>query len=176
MKCHSCGSKMRVENYEGIQIEVCPICQGIWLDSGELKHIVEKREQEFDQTQIDQVNLKCDAAIIPGDESEREVICPKCGSRMNPVNYSYCSGIVINKCPNSDGLWLDQGEIEKAQIFSQMWEDELRENGDKYVGLLKKLNEEETKKNNKELEAISPNRFKFMSCLFRGIVKLDQTV
>jgi len=176
MKCHSCGAEMTTEEYEGINIEVCPVCQGVWLDNGELGQIIKTREEKFDQSQIDQLNLKCDVTKIPVGELKREVVCPKCGLQMSPVNYSYCSGIIIDKCSSNDGVWLDQGEIEKIQIFSEMWEEELKNNKEKYVDLLNKLEQEEEEKNRKRLEAISPSRFGLINSLIRGIVKLDQTV
>ena len=176
MKCRFCGTDMRQENYEGIEIDVCPICQGIWLGDGELQEIVKRRQEKFNQSQIDQVNLECQSTKIPIGQLKREVICPKCGCRMNSVNYSYCSGITIDKCPNNDGLWLDQGEIEKIQIFSEMWESRLRENKDKFADLANKLDQEEEEKDKKKFEAASPNRYGLVDTLIRGIVKLDQTV
>lgn len=176
MKCHSCGTEMTTENYEEISIDVCPVCQGVWLDKGELEQIMRIREERFDQSNIDQVSLKCDVTRIPVGELKREVVCPKCGLLMNPVNFSYCSGIIIDKCPSDDGVWLDKGEIEKIQVFSEMWEEKLKKNKENYTGLMRKLEEEEGEKSRKSLKAISPSRFGLMNSLVRGIVKLDQTV
>lgn len=173
MKCYSCGTEMATEEYEEITIEVCPVCQGVWLDKGELEEIVKIREERFDQSQIDQVNLKCDVTKIPMGGLRKEVVCPKCELQMNPVNYSYCSGIIIDKCPNDDGVWLDKGEIEKIQIFSEMWEEELKKDKEKYVDLLNRLDEEEKERNKKRLETISPSRFGLINSLIRGVVKLD---
>ncbi len=36
--------------------------------------------------------------------------CPKCGSDLNEVTFR---GIKIDRCLNCDGVWLDEGELEK---------------------------------------------------------------
>jgi Zn-finger nucleic acid-binding protein len=41
---------------QGIEIDYCPNCRGVWLDKGELDKIIEKsiQQQEPDQTQQNQ--------------------------------------------------------------------------------------------------------------------------
>lgn len=36
--------------------------------------------------------------------------CPKCGGDLNEITFR---GINIDRCLNCDGVWLDQGELEK---------------------------------------------------------------
>ena len=46
--CPKCNDSMSVINYAGyadIPIDMCPICQGVWLDKGELKKIVSHLEE-----------------------------------------------------------------------------------------------------------------------------------
>ena len=35
--------------------------------------------------------------------------CPKCGSDLQELNYQ---NVMIDKCPDCNGIWLDQGELE----------------------------------------------------------------
>lgn len=43
MKCPSCkDSGMMSMDRNGVQIDYCPTCRGIWLDRGELEKIIEK--------------------------------------------------------------------------------------------------------------------------------------
>lgn len=35
--------------------------------------------------------------------------CPKCGSELEEINYQ---NVVIDKCKDCQGIWLDHGEIE----------------------------------------------------------------
>jgi hypothetical protein len=37
MKCPKCGADLGTTDYEGVQIDRCPDCQGVWLDAGELE-------------------------------------------------------------------------------------------------------------------------------------------
>jgi len=43
MKCPSCDdSQLLAKDRNGIQIDVCPSCRGIWLDRGELEKIIQR--------------------------------------------------------------------------------------------------------------------------------------
>jgi len=35
--------------------------------------------------------------------------CPKCGADLEEINYQ---NVMIDKCPECNGIWLDQGELE----------------------------------------------------------------
>ena len=45
MKCPKCGSDLDEINYQGVMIDRCNGCKGIWLDSGELELLTEGRAQ-----------------------------------------------------------------------------------------------------------------------------------
>ncbi|WP_425290077.1 zf-TFIIB domain-containing protein, partial [Shewanella algae] len=53
MKCPSCNELLLMTERQGIEIDYCPNCRGVWLDKGELDKIIEKsiQQQEPDQTQ-----------------------------------------------------------------------------------------------------------------------------
>lgn len=43
MKCPVCpDSTLAMSNREGIEIDYCPQCRGVWLDRGELDKIIER--------------------------------------------------------------------------------------------------------------------------------------
>jgi Zn-finger nucleic acid-binding protein len=42
MKCPIDSSTLVMSNREGIEIDYCPECRGVWLDRGELDKIVER--------------------------------------------------------------------------------------------------------------------------------------
>lgn len=42
MKCPIDDSTLVMSNREGIEIDYCPQCRGVWLDRGELDKIVER--------------------------------------------------------------------------------------------------------------------------------------
>lgn len=44
MKCPHCDVTLQMSNREGIEIDYCPECRGVWLDRGELDKIIERSE------------------------------------------------------------------------------------------------------------------------------------
>ena len=44
MKCPIDGSTLVISDRNGIEIDYCPQCRGIWLDRGELDKIIERSE------------------------------------------------------------------------------------------------------------------------------------
>jgi len=44
MLCPVCGIGLAMSDRQGIEIDTCPQCRGIWLDRGELDKIVERSE------------------------------------------------------------------------------------------------------------------------------------
>ncbi|MFT4038386.1 MAG: zf-TFIIB domain-containing protein [Thermomicrobiales bacterium] len=45
MKCPIDGSELRISERQGIEIDYCPQCRGIWLDRGELDKLLERSAQ-----------------------------------------------------------------------------------------------------------------------------------
>lgn len=42
MKCPNCGVNLLMTDRNGIEIDYCPDCRGVWLDRGELDKIIER--------------------------------------------------------------------------------------------------------------------------------------
>ncbi len=42
MKCPNDGSTLQMTDRQGIEIDYCPECRGVWLDRGELDKIIER--------------------------------------------------------------------------------------------------------------------------------------
>jgi Zn-finger nucleic acid-binding protein len=51
MKCPKDGHDLRSSEYQGVQIETCPNCGGMWLDAGELE-IVAKEDRPALMTRV----------------------------------------------------------------------------------------------------------------------------
>ncbi|WP_193164946.1 TFIIB-type zinc ribbon-containing protein [Microbulbifer hainanensis] len=48
MKCPSCSDAVLLQkDRNGIEIDYCPNCRGIWLDRGELEKIIERSAADF---------------------------------------------------------------------------------------------------------------------------------
>lgn len=37
MRCPKCGTRLRQQTHQGVTVEECPTCHGMWLDEGELQ-------------------------------------------------------------------------------------------------------------------------------------------
>jgi len=46
MKCPICDVEMRTAEREGVEIDSCPQCRGVWLDRGELEKILASVESQ----------------------------------------------------------------------------------------------------------------------------------
>jgi len=46
MCCPKCGHRMETKDLEGIEIEICSLCEGIYLDRGELEDLFMKKNEQ----------------------------------------------------------------------------------------------------------------------------------
>lgn len=44
MKCPACNVDLVMSESQGIEIDYCPQCRGVWLDLGELDKIIERSQ------------------------------------------------------------------------------------------------------------------------------------
>ena len=42
MKCPTCSIDLLMTDRQGVEIDYCPQCRGVWLDRGELDKIIER--------------------------------------------------------------------------------------------------------------------------------------
>jgi len=45
MNCPVCSVELKMANRQGVEIDYCPQCRGVWLDRGELDKIIERSTQ-----------------------------------------------------------------------------------------------------------------------------------
>lgn len=53
MKCPKCQVELVISDRQGIEIDFCPQCRGVWLDRGELDKIVERAARYADDDDDD---------------------------------------------------------------------------------------------------------------------------
>lgn len=49
MECPVCKVTLLMSEKQGIEIDYCPTCRGVWLDRGELEKIIEKSYSQPEQ-------------------------------------------------------------------------------------------------------------------------------
>ncbi len=48
MVCPRCGNTMDIEKVEDIEVDVCLLCGGVWLDEGEIEDLEKKTEEGYE--------------------------------------------------------------------------------------------------------------------------------
>jgi Zn-finger nucleic acid-binding protein len=49
MQCPRCNVALAMTDRQGVEIDYCPQCRGVWLDRGELDKIIDRAAGEFGQ-------------------------------------------------------------------------------------------------------------------------------
>jgi Zn-finger nucleic acid-binding protein len=125
MRCPRCQKDVLTKKmYENVEVDQCTECQGVWLDHGEIKTIVDTVQATFSNQLVQEV-LQSASSSIPDAEKTSIEQCPKCNQNTTPLNFNYSSGVIVDVCPAGHGIWLDQGEIEKIQAQMEHWNSEL---------------------------------------------------
>lgn len=71
MNCPVCDGKLREVERQGIQIDVCPECKGVWLDRGELEKLLDadaQRTQPVQRTSRDGLHETIQRAGAAGSQ------------------------------------------------------------------------------------------------------------
>jgi Zn-finger nucleic acid-binding protein len=110
---------MERETYEGVTIDRCLDCGGVWVSDEELRAIVKSREVDFSPAEQQQALSQADEG--PAGESKT---CPVCGERLERFKYAMSSKVILDRCPEDHGVWLDPGELEAAQVLMEEYEQE----------------------------------------------------
>ena len=89
---------------EGVEIDFCTDCSGIWLDAGELELLLNEPNK---------AKHLLDSFKIDSKSTEKTRKCPICDKKMQKIVIgSSKPALLIDKCSRSDGLWFDKGELQ----------------------------------------------------------------
>jgi uncharacterized protein len=104
MLCPVCRVEMFTLEFEKVEIDYCPECGGVWLDSGEVEIIGERAGALHKE-----LLLALDGSD-GGGAGKR--LCPVCNAALLRVRAPGGTGFDVDRCPRRHGLWFDQGELE----------------------------------------------------------------
>ena len=71
MQCPRCQVNLSISDRQGIEIDFCPQCRGVWLDRGELDKIVERAARYRDSDDDDQLPRSSDRGYGREDREDR---------------------------------------------------------------------------------------------------------
>jgi len=118
VRCPKCKVQLQRIEYEGVLVRMCGECGGIWLSKPALKRIMHKREQRWPEPVKEKFLELADRS-----NSTEDLICLSCGKIMQKQTFMDWDDIVIDRCPECGGIWLDPGELEKIQIYWEYAQD-----------------------------------------------------
>lgn len=167
INCPRCRAPMAEIDYEGITVDTCRSCGGEWLDPDELKAVTARRETVFTPEEIAQVEGVDQVTVVAQDELAEELSCPRCGARLRAFNYAYTSGVIIDKCPDCGGIWLDKDELEHVQILAEEWAGRMEADQQKYGSVLRKIRQRQD-----ALDQVSVSRFGVVNALLTGMLRV----
>ena len=113
MICPKCKSDMETLTYEGVEVDRCKNCKGIWFDVGE-RHSLRKGNAATDIDIGDPLKGK------QTNEIDR-YRCPRCGGGMMRVVDPQRAHVNYEECTSCRGSFFDAGE------FADRTEDEVAE-------------------------------------------------
>jgi hypothetical protein len=105
MLCPACsGVEMFVLEFERVELDYCPQCRGVWLDSGELELIGAR------------AGVLQDGLLSALDKREQGTAgakrpCPVCGKGLREVETDPPASVLVDRCPRGHGLWFDRDEL-----------------------------------------------------------------
>lgn len=114
MKCPKCETVLEATLTDGVEVDACSKCKGIWVQHIDEKKVLSIKPEVFS---VDEVR-RLRALYQPYEkrESVRYVKCPECHEMMQRRNWGSHSGVIVDTC-REHGSWYDEGEVEKIQEF-----------------------------------------------------------
>lgn len=107
LECPVDGTGLERVAFQGIEVDVCRKCGGIWFDHAELDDVM--REALASPRSVARLDSKAGA---PARRTpHRELRCPRCRTPMKPEIYGAVSGVELDRCPGCRGQWADGGEL-----------------------------------------------------------------
>ena len=104
MICPKCRNELQKQMFgfdDSVPVNVCPACEGMWFDKGDLNMLDESvivNSEEADFTEV-------------ADQKEN-LDCPGCGNLLHTVSPDVMPELEIESCTSCRGFWLDKNELE----------------------------------------------------------------
>jgi hypothetical protein len=101
--CPKCREPLIVVEFEGVEVDHCLDCHGVWLDTGELELLMERAGLRPARW------LEALSAAGAGKSGARR--CPRCRRKLRVITVGAQPPAELDRCPAGHGLWLDAGEL-----------------------------------------------------------------
>ena len=103
MICPKCQGELHEMFIEGVDLDFCDGCKGMWFDKDEMAFMAELPEDMPDHD-------------VQRDAQATEYTCPRCGDvKLEQMKFVKAEDLVIERCPQCRGIFLDKGELPKVE-------------------------------------------------------------
>lgn len=107
--CPKCDVALILLEFNGVELDFCDRCEGLWLDNGEIEQIVERTGGRAAQPFL--------GFVEAGEQEEIDIktyLCPRCDQALKEIVRPDADGepLRIDRCPVGDGVWFDKGELQ----------------------------------------------------------------
>lgn len=112
--CPKCPGMLKEIEVDGIKVDICWICEGIWFDKGELEKVIKNDTRNLTLDHLGRADMDGkELAELKTKINDLSGPCPRCSGAALLKRKSYSSNkkLQIDVCPHGHGLWLDGGEI-----------------------------------------------------------------
>ena len=114
MNCPNCSVTLVTMKRDGIDMEVCPSCRGMWLTRQEM--------EELEDEAFDLGDDKKGSRVFNSTADTRK--CPECGKPMNRSEYRFYD-LEIDFCREGHGFWLEADEDKRVLELMKKEETDL---------------------------------------------------
>src|SRR5689334_4834511 len=105
LTCVKCTSVLDRATFEGLEVDLCPRCGGLWLDRGEITRAARLPDGELSRLR-ELLEQSDGPPPLPTDD---KVPCPACDGTLTEV---LLGNVHVDYCSSCHGIFLDRGELE----------------------------------------------------------------
>ena len=102
MRCPKCEGALAPLVVDGVEVDRCGACRGVWFDKRELSEVLPRPAAK---------------SLLGGGEDpqaldQKRAKCPRDGSPLLRVHSLRNQSVTLDTCSVCQGIWLDGGEFE----------------------------------------------------------------
>lgn len=127
MKCPGCGGELTAAKRDGVDLEGCAGCGGMWLT-----------RQELEQLEDEAYDLGKKGSLVFNPEASDKA-CPACAQGLERFQYRDYD-LEMEFCPAGCGFWLEAGEDKRVIELMRREEASLKRSfgaDDRWAGQLR---------------------------------------
>jgi len=122
--CPHCQTSLDDVSYEGVPIQKCSYCQGLFVEDGKISRILIRQDRDFSEealklaeTVMKEKELFTEGLKKAKFQNTWVLTCSRCGRNMRRQFFVYSYPVEIDRCIYCGGVWFDRLELEILQYI-----------------------------------------------------------